>query len=155
MEAGHPERAIEENQQELAAYMSTEGSNDITANAALWAYHTIRGFCHVWVETSVSREIAADRRYIAAKLFSVLKVPKIKPLSPPPAETNTMSLRILEFQNRVAPRPYSQWKLDPRWAGFFKDFRAACPCSGAQRRCQDLQSVETRSAVGRLLQGFP
>ena len=43
MEAGHPERAIEENQQELAAYMSTEGSNDITANAALWAYHTMYG----------------------------------------------------------------------------------------------------------------
>ena len=65
MEAGHPERAIEENQQELAAYMSTEGSTDITANTALWAYHTIRGFCHVWVETTVSREIAEGKRYIA------------------------------------------------------------------------------------------
>ena len=65
LEAGHPELAIAENQQELAEYMSTEGSINISANAALWAYHTILGFCYVWVKTIVSREIAAGKRYIA------------------------------------------------------------------------------------------
>jgi hypothetical protein len=45
--------------------MSTSGQHVTTANAALWAYETKFRFCHVWVETILSREIAKGGRYQA------------------------------------------------------------------------------------------
>jgi hypothetical protein len=58
LEAGNPHLAIPENRRELDVYLNAAASFDITANAALWAYETTQGFCHVWVDTTLSREIA-------------------------------------------------------------------------------------------------
>ncbi len=65
LEAGNPYLAIPENRRELDVYLNTAASTNITANAALWVYETTHGFCHVWVETTLSRKIAAGRRYLA------------------------------------------------------------------------------------------